>query len=386
MVGIRRTLIIIITLACGMDAFRYPVVMLAQPSIVQRCGKEVSRFTVASRLWLGSRDALSVMQREKLGDLRLATLEGPNWNVNVTTSKSGAVIAYLTFDRTNPTQRMATLNVRFNSGTVKSMPEDKHWVKLGPELRPGYFGILAYAPETFTAQVIEIDYLTSPTLVARTVNEFDFQVPLEGGWWRHITDISPDWAYIGYIDYQSEIGSATPQYVIYSTVQKRPVWSITIGGKIPAMTWSVLPSFIGAVMLSSSDGDSPLVLISADGQSRELINWSTLPLKTSVLSWKSRLINLKGEIGLMINAGGDPRNAKQYVLNVNTQQIVEYCVPSSDGVLAIHDWVDDGKFLSYLRFNSSTGLPDQFILLDVTSGDFVIHALEEGQLPLAWSK
>jgi hypothetical protein len=376
----------IIALVCGLDPFGQPAVTLAQPNIVQRCGKEAPKFTVASRLWLGSREPLSAIQREKLRNFRLTAIEKPNLWGNPRVAQSGSAIVYQTGDRTDSGELTITLNVQLDSGVVKSMPMEPNWVKLGPELKPGYFGILAYAPETFTAQVIEVDYITAPALVARTVNQFDFPVPLNGGWWRHLTDISPDWAFIGYIDSSSEIGSVTPQYVVYSSVQKRPVWSIAIGGKIPSMMWSALPGFVGALMLRESNGDSPLVLVTADGQSRELVNWSNLPLKTSVLGDHTRLISRVGEIGLLINAGGDPRNAKQYVVNVNTQQIIEYCVPSSDGFLTIYDWVDDGKFLSYLRFNSSTGLPDQFILLDVASGDFAIYVLEQGQMPLAWSK
>jgi hypothetical protein len=262
-----------------------------------------------------------------------------------------------------------------------------NWLQLGPEVTPGTFGVLAYDPVTLAAMRITLDFTKEKGLKVRDTVSYDFPLKLYGGDWERIVSISPTWHYIGYVEADlSGTSTTTPPYTIYSTGEERSIWTTDLQGNIASVVWAVDPQFVGAVILRGNDSYRPIVLVTADGQKSDLLDLRKLPIQQPFIVSGSRLMSVDGKLALLIGAQGDRLNARQFVLDIRTGQIVEYCVAIANTFLSIDTWVDDGKYLSIIGFDTQTGLSAKVILLEAATGDYVLYDLEQGQIPLAWGK
>jgi len=347
------------------------------PTVQRRCGIEQPNIQPNAYLWAKIPSTISGIQTQSVPSnaKRIApkVVVDSSQTALVTTqhhlAQNGEAIAFFTKELASQpydNKAIKAVEVATRDGKHSALAASSNWWQLGPELRQGHFGILAY-DDNYYATLVDLSW-TGGALNAQNGERLPFKVNIAGALWEKPVFISPNWDYIAYIN-----GQSYPQSLdIYSVHDKRVIWSLKLNrGVIPHVSWPMTQNAIAVINLGGADGDGQIIRIDKQGQSQILIDLSTALGREVRLFGVTFEANGTHDIGLSVQplVNGGLYTVQYFLLNVDNGTLVDLCLSTSPGITAF-GWLERGKYLTYQELDPANNTPSRAVAISASSSNY----------------
>jgi hypothetical protein len=365
--------------------------LLNRPAVVaaggppKRCGEKTARIPWTGYVWTSTflypthttyLSAESLQTRKKVFTID-KTLQASDFQL----SSDGQALAFFTRKAGPLTKDRGTalvaLKVVTRQGKQFSVPAASNWWTLGPELRPGYFGVLSY-DDNFYATLLEVPWRQTPATI-RLVERLPFKIPIAASLWEQIIQISPNWDYVAFM---GDDGHYHSQFTIYAMKQQRVLWQTTEYVQIPLVIWD--PASTNAVACTvewGSDSHGDVVLVNPQGQSMSVANLNTWLGEKAQLTAITSTLSPDHQLAFTVFLSVSEQY-KTLVLNTLSHALIDLCFPTNSITML---WADkvlllDDADAAYFRRSILT-------IMSPATGVYAVQPYEgKFWIPLAWVK
>src|SRR5258708_4588040 len=310
----------------------------------QRCGKENAQLQVKGRFWselsdqTAQRHAISLIPNASASTTPLLALDDNVGAVDFQISQDGQSLGFLTAPRGTPvgsSKSFLTFTVISQPDKKASLPAASNWWQLGPELRSGHFGLLAYDTD-LTALIIDLSWADNQ-VSASAFAHLPFKINRYGPAWQQEVFISPNWDYLAYTSDNS--------FKIYSMKEKREIWTKGFDHNlIPIIMWSQANNEVGVVNLGGADGNAELLRVDQQGNSEVIGDLSKLIGENVQVTNYTPIVSSEKQlaIGVEPNKTSGQGSRHLILINIPTRQLIDLCFPNPSQSLT---WAENGKYL-----------------------------------------
>jgi hypothetical protein len=380
---------------CAMILLPSPSPSRAQsaPPVKRQCGTQLSNPQLNGYFWgfPGERGEFTAVKRMTVGASRIeikvpiVERKANVFPAEPQLSRDGRTMIFLTVDNRarmwyDYSDAIVALNVVTADGTWLTFPASsdwKRWFQLGPELKPGHFGVLSIE-EGPVLMLSDISW-TGKQLQVTALKRLPFLPFRKGTSTPATVFIAPSWEFIGYID------SPTETFRIYSMQEQRVIWADPDRHMWDAgsgVSWVQDKEIAGYVNSWKAGGGGKLTALDRNSQFREMVDPYTA-LSANVYIAVSSALSPKRQLAVTVDPavsdGQTPFN--YFLLDVDTGQLTDLCLRGFPYFLA---WDSLGSYL--IATESDDSLPGyRIVVIYPQTGDYSYLYLSDNSVyPIAW--
>ncbi len=343
-------------------------------SLPQLCGRADSTIQLNGNFWAAEFSSSSLQQsipaNTQLLPTRLIPADNHSYTFDYYLSQDGQAIVFFTaelptqlpsYSSMIPLNTNKSVDVVTTGGAHLSIPYQANWWKLGPELSPGHFGVLAYDENQF-ATILDLSWATD-RLTIRESESLPFKINPRV--WQDQVFISPDWSFLAYTDDQEQ------SFNIYARTEKHVVWSLKpVRDFIPQVSWLRDDKAIAIINMGGADGDGKIIKVDRQGKTQTLIDLATFfpnqsyyPIFTDT-SNDNHLVAISGQL--------EQTDQEHYfLLNTDSGKIAALCyIPFTKTVASNPIWIMGGAYLAIQDLDTYTSTPSALTVVSVLTGDY----------------